>query len=114
MYFANKDGLMGRTIYKPKPECDVMPKVVSRTLWNLVDILQDGSHKKEILTLHVSEYVSKVESPFLFRSCLYQVMDIISWHHRTLNRMDDPDDKMSFESWVAIDNPNYNPNNKRS
>lgn len=81
-HFWGKKGWMKteeniRSIVKPIE--NLMPPALAKSIGALIDILQDGSHKKENLNLHVSEYVFKAQSPFLFRSCLYQVMDIIKW-----------------------------------
>ena len=58
---------------------ELMPKVITSTLWNYIDILQDGSHSKPGLRLFVREYVTETKSPFLFRTCLYQTLDILRW-----------------------------------
>lgn len=63
------------------PKDGVMPKAIACSLGDLIDVLQDGSHKKQDLNLHVSEYVTEAKSPFLFRACLYLVMDILRWYH---------------------------------
>lgn len=63
------------------PKDGVMPKAIACSLGDLIDVLQDGSHKKQDLNLHVSEYVTEAKTPFLFRACLYLVMDILRWYH---------------------------------
>lgn len=63
-----------------KPVDDVMPKAIGYSIDKLIDTIQDGSHKMQDLNLGVSEYVQEAHSPFLFRSCLYQVMDVIRWY----------------------------------
>ena len=58
---------------------ELMPKVITSTLWSFIDILQDGSHSTEDLKLYVREYVTDTKTPFLFRTCLYQTLDILRW-----------------------------------
>lgn len=72
-------------VYTPKD--DVMTKTMASTLGNLIDILQDGSHKRQDLNLHVSEYVTKAQTPFLFRACLYFVMDVLRWYNETNDKL---------------------------
>ncbi len=79
--FRNKNGV----VYIPKD--GVMPKAIASILGNLIDILQDGSHKRQDLNLRVSEYVAEAQTPFLFRACLYQVMDILKWYNDTINKL---------------------------
>ena len=53
----------------------------------MIDILQDGSHKVRDLRLHVSDYVIENNTPFLFRSCLYQIMELIRWLKATQEKI---------------------------
>lgn len=69
------------------PKDGVMPIPIGYTIKPLVDTIQDGSHKLEELNLHVSEYTADAKSPFLFRSCLYQVMDILRWYKETNDKL---------------------------
>lgn len=62
------------------PNDDLMPIPIGYTIEKLIDIIQDGSHKLMALDLGVSDYVQESQTPFVFRSCLYQVMDVIRWY----------------------------------
>jgi|GEM_PF-4676263 len=87
-FFGGNKGFKSNTsntTYKPIP--DLMPKVISQTVWYLIDIIQDGSHKKDDLSLHVLEYVQETQTPFLFRACLYQTLDIIRWYITTIEKL---------------------------
>ena len=66
--------------YKTYKNYELMPKVISSTLWNFIDILQDGSHSTDTIQLFVREYVSETKTPFLFRTSLYQTLDILRWY----------------------------------
>jgi len=66
---------------------NIMPVPVARSLFTLIEILQDGSHDKKALNLSVSEYVNEVQTPFLFRACLYLVMDLLKWYHDTSEKL---------------------------
>ena len=70
-----------------KPLDDVMPKAIGYSIDKLIDTIQDGSHKMQNLNLGVSEYVQEAQSPFLFRSCLYQVMDVLRWYGETNDKL---------------------------
>lgn len=65
-----------------KPIDGIMPITIAHSLGTLIDILQDGSHKKADLNLNVSQYTFETRSPFLFRACLYLVMDVIRWFNK--------------------------------
>ena len=69
------------------PCAGVMPITIGYSFEKLVDTVQDGSHKWRDLNLRVSEYVHDTESPFLFRSCLYQILDIIKWYGDTVEKL---------------------------
>lgn len=84
-YFVGKGGHNNGS----KPKEGVWPPVISSYIWSMTDILQDGSHHVKDLNLHVSEYVVEKKSPFLFRSCLYQIMELIRWYKETEKKMID-------------------------
>ena len=78
------DNKKGKVYY---PKDGIMPKAIACSLGNLIDVLQDGSHKRQDLNLHVSEYVAEAKSPFLFRACLYLVMDVLRWFNETNEKL---------------------------
>ena len=82
-YFVGKGGHNNGS----KPKEGVWPPVISSYIWSMIDILQDGSHKVKDLNLHVSDYVVENNTPFLFRSCLYQIMELIRWYKDTEKKM---------------------------
>ena len=84
-YFLSKNGHANGS----KPKENVWPAAIVSYIWSMTDILQDGSHNIKDLNLHVSEYVFESSSPYLFRSCLYQVMELIRWYKETEKKMID-------------------------
>ena len=62
----------------------IMPKVISSQLWGYIDIIQDGSHSTEELRLNIREYVINTKRTYLFRTCLYQTLDILRWLDNTI------------------------------
>jgi len=72
-----------------KPKQGIMPLTINKTLWNLIDIIQDGSHSTQQLNIHVSEYVQETKRPFIFRACLFQVMDLLRWHNEIMTKLMD-------------------------
>lgn len=82
-YFVGNGGHKNGT----KPKEGVWPPVISSYIWSMTDILQDGSHKVRNLNLHVSDYVVENNSPLLFRSCLYQIMELIRWLKATQRKI---------------------------
>ena len=72
-----------------RPIIDLMPMTISKSLSTLIELVQDGSHRKESLNIHVSDYIHETNNPFVFRYCLYQVMDVIRWYNETLLRLKD-------------------------
>ena len=82
-YFVGKGGHNNGS----KPKEGVWPPVISSYIWSMIDILQDGSHKVKDLNLHVSDYVVENNTPFLFRSCLYQIMELIRWLKATQEKI---------------------------
>lgn len=71
------------------PKSELMPKTITYFLSALTDTLQDGSHNLDNLHLHVSEYVQETKRPFIFRACLFQVMDLLRWHNEIMTKLMD-------------------------
>ncbi len=87
-YYWSRNGYKNKNnnlLYMPNDS--IMPKAISCIIGNLIDITQDGSHKKVDLNLQISEYVTENQSPFIFRSCLYQVIDIVRWYIDLINKL---------------------------
>lgn len=89
-FFLGKKGFIIKGSNKCfKPKEGIMPLTICHTIGQLIDITQDGSHKRQDLNLHVAEYVSETKSPFLFRTCLYLVLDILRWYKETDDKLID-------------------------
>jgi hypothetical protein len=74
-----------------KPQEKVLPPTIKSFLWSLIDILQDGSHQVTDLHLYVSEYVQDIQSPFIFRACLFQVMAVLRWYNDIISKLTNGD-----------------------
>ena len=72
---------------KPTDKRFFFPNATSRLLTDVIYVTQDGSHSEGDLKLKVAEYVSNLQTPFLFRSCLYAVMDAIRWYNDLMNKL---------------------------
>lgn len=51
-----------------------LPYQISSMLWNVLNITQDGSHRSSI-----DQHVKSLNTPYLFQSVLFQLMDILVW-----------------------------------
>lgn len=67
----------------------LMHKAMTVSLWTFIDILQDGSHSTDSLRLFIREYVMDTKRPYLFRTCLYQTLDILRWLDDLINQIND-------------------------
>lgn len=54
--------------------------VVSYALRTLSDLTQDGSHAGEGLRLKVDEHIRNFQTPFVFKSCCFLLLEILSWY----------------------------------
>lgn len=62
------------TISKKIDEEERCPEYIQRSFHSIVNITQEGSHGKTI-----DADVSKGQAPYLLRSCLYELLNIIIW-----------------------------------
>lgn len=59
----------------------IMPPALSTLIRPIVDILQDGAHGLDNLSLGVNDYVATSQTPHLFRLSLHFVLNMIQWYH---------------------------------
>lgn len=66
----------GKSIFFDKQYKDKYPHIV-RALHTVVEVTQNGSHRDEKSI--IAKTVSKGNAPYLLRSCLYELLNIIYW-----------------------------------
>lgn len=69
-----------------------LPKQISNSLRNILEITQAGSHRSEI-----DQHVKLLNTPYLLQSVLFQLLDIIIWFKIYV------DGKPKTENWIKID-----------
>lgn len=57
----------------------VMPKPLARSVYYIVQVVQDASHSKKELSLHVDEYLKAYHDLYLLRAVIYLMIDLIMW-----------------------------------
>ena len=80
---SNINSLNDKSKYFAQKEQKNNPEYIKRALHSLVAISQDGSHAEGAssnpLDLKVDKDVSEGKAPYLLRSCLYELLNIIIW-----------------------------------
>jgi hypothetical protein len=62
-----------------KSNVDIMSPMLQFSLKNLMKITQDACHKEGSLSLKVDEHVRAIQSPYLFQSSVFQLLDVMLW-----------------------------------
>lgn len=62
---------------------------VCDSLSRLLNLIQDGSHSEGGLKLRVDEYIRNNGSDYLFKSCVYILLDIVIWYKNLSARYQD-------------------------
>lgn len=73
---------------------DILPDLLSKSLEQVIDIIQDGSHAKRDSMLFVTEYVYKNQTPFLYRFCLHYTLEFLMWFADVRSKLNKSDDYM--------------------
>ncbi len=76
--FEEKENGIPVRVWKPKSN-DILPDLLSKSLDQVIDIIQDGSHSKKDSYLYVTDYVYNNQTPFLFRFCLHYTLEFLMW-----------------------------------
>jgi len=58
---------------------EIMHPTVSFNLKHIMQIIQDASHNEGILTLRIDEHVRNISTPYLYKSIVLQLLDIVLW-----------------------------------
>ena len=61
------------------PNVEILPPTVSYLLMCLLTVTQDASHGDGNLRLGVDKYVKDNNSSYVYRTCIYQLLEFISW-----------------------------------
>lgn len=78
---------------------EILPPVITRTLWNSLQIIQDASHADEKLHLKVDEHVQELNTGFLYKGIVYQLLDVLVWFKRFI------DTNPEKNNWTALNPP---------
>src|SRR5690606_16877273 len=70
-----------------------LPLLIASSLRSILSITQAGSHRSNI-DLHVKT----IKTPFLFRSVLFQLLDVLTWFKHYV------DSNPKTENWIRIAN----------
>lgn len=82
LFLSNKHSIY----YQVEPY--VHPTVCD-SLSRLLNLIQDGSHSEGGLKLRVDEYIRNNGSDYLFKSCVYILLDIVIWYKNLSARYQD-------------------------
>lgn len=77
-YLCNDDSLPIVSKHK------IAPPTIAYVLRGLLTLVQDGSHGAGNLSLGVDAYVKMTDSAYVYRSCVYQLLEVLIWLGRYL------------------------------
>lgn len=75
---------------------------------NLVFVIQDSQHDKRDLKLYVDEYITQTKSPYLFKSLVFQLMDVLIWFKDFIDQNPDPEENKKLWRKVVEENEENN------
>ena len=79
----------------------LIPKPVASSLRYVVNIVQDGSHSKDGLSLNVDEYFADTRDLNLLRSVVFASMDFIKWLVMKLKERNDKSAN-EYNLWESV------------
>lgn len=78
------DFLLGNKVEGYSQTEQIMPRPLAHSLKYFLSITQDGSHKKDDLSLGVVQYVRETNNVNLYRSILFIAMDLLLWYQEMI------------------------------
>lgn len=115
----NKLGLLPDKIYKGKgwinqssvflsgkhPEyrmnSEILEPVIAHHLKNILQVIQDASHIEGELRLKVDQHVRQSGKPFLYKSVVFQLLDVLSWFKKYADK--NPDKEKNKALWLPLE-----------
>ena len=94
--YKNKEGTVLYRMLEP-----LIPKPVASSLRYVVNIVQDGSHSKDGLSLNVDEYFADTRDLNLLRSVVFASMDFIKWLVMKLKERNDKSAN-EYNLWESV------------
>ena len=78
-WLNNSSKFLCNTHQSYKLNQEILHPAVSFNLRHIMQIIQDASHNEGVLTLRIDEHVRNLSTPYLYKSIVLQLLDIILW-----------------------------------
>jgi len=111
---SNKGWINGSSLFLANKHSDyehlseITPPIVSENIYRLLNIIQDASHGDGELKLKVDQYLKTAQSDFLYRSCVFLLLDLLLWFKEFVENNGDKDtnkarwkSKVSNSDWIT-------------
>jgi hypothetical protein len=88
---------------------EILHPTIAFLLKNILQVIQDGSHSEGELKLKIDQHVRNLQTPNLYISVVYQLVDILIWYKEYAEN--NPDPEKNKLKWTLIENSNENASN---
>ncbi|MCF8342992.1 MAG: hypothetical protein K9I82_18595 [Chitinophagaceae bacterium] len=85
----------------------ILHPVISHQLISILDLTQDGSHLKGDLKLGVDDFIKTQNTPYLFNSIIFQLLDIMIWCKNYFDNHQDSTYNNKITELLEIDSTSY-------
>ena len=85
----------------------ILHPVISHQLISILDLTQDGSHLKGDLKLGVDDFINSQNTPYLFNSIIFQLLDIMIWCKNYFDNHQDSTYNNKITELLEIDSTTY-------
>lgn len=79
---------------------EILHPTIAFLLWNILKVIQDASHNNDNLTLKIDQHVREINTPYLYKSVVYQLLDILIWFKKHAD--ENPDKEKNKLLWEYI------------
>ena len=70
---------------------DFIHPTIAEVIFRLLNITQDASHGEGDLRLKVDDYMKEMKSPYLYKSCVFQLLELLVWFKNFIDNNPDSD-----------------------
>lgn len=84
-----------------KMNSEILEPVIAHNLKSILQVIQDASHIEGELRLKVDQHVKKSGTPYLYKSVVFQLLDVLAWFKKYADKNTDKEKNKAL--WLPLE-----------
>lgn len=100
-WINNSSKFLAGKLLSYKLEGEILHPTIAFSIKNILQVIQDASHSEGELSLRVDQHVKELSTPYLYKSLVYQLLDVLIWFKSYADR--NPNIKINKSLWSKLE-----------